>query len=62
MAYRHEFNIIMMYWFAATKRLVTMLQQCGLGNGPYRLYRTMEESCRERYMQLRLLYLEDCRL
>jgi hypothetical protein len=57
----NQFPAIVTHKYACDLRVIRLLRDRGLGNGPYRLYKTIVEEHNERYLQKSLAYLTQCK-
>ena len=61
MAHRLQFPVILTYKYACDVRVIRMMRDRGIGNGPHKLYKAIVEQHNERYLQQSIAYLTQCK-
>lgn len=59
--HRSQFPAILTYKYACDVRVIRLLRDRGLGNGPHQLYKSITEQHNERYLQQSISYLTECK-
>ena len=59
--HRLQFPIILTYKYACDMRVIRMMHDWGLGNGPHRLYKAIVEQHNEGYLRQSVAYLTQCK-
>ncbi|KAL8622718.1 hypothetical protein ACOMHN_009352 [Nucella lapillus] len=59
LGHRSRFPAVLTYRYAADKRVVRLLRQRGLGNGPMQIWKGLREQHSEAWLETSLMYLTD---